>query len=120
MKYIVLVTYAIINTFVRTIQHEVLSPWIINNIQDMERVKNKNIKMFAYEVTSINIIYQWVDWLLYMNMLLAQIDMVMVEVICNLIASNITTYLYLHNNHEKKDENTITYPLIIDNLSSHH
>jgi len=104
LKYSILVIYEILNTFVRTIQHEVISPWIINNIQDIERKQSKYIKSIAYEITSINIIYQWVDWLIYMNMLLAQIDMVLIEILSNLIATGVTTYLYLRNNiHNKND-----------------
>jgi len=90
--------YATINTFIRTIQHEFSSPWIIINIQDIERkqtIKNRNI---SYEVTCVNTIYQLIDWLLYMNMLLAQIDMVIIEIVTNLIATNITTFIYLRSN----------------------
>ena len=120
LKYSILVIYEILNTFVRTIQHEVISPWIINNIQDIERKQSKYIKSIAYEITSINIIYQWVDWLIYMNMLLAQIDMVLIEILSNLIATGVTTYLYLRNNiHNKND--IVFSPLIntIEITSSH-
>ena len=120
LKYSILVIYEILNTFVRTIQHEVISPWIINNIQDIERKQSKYIKSIAYEITSINIIYQWVDWLIYMNMLLAQIDMVLIEILSNLIATGVTTYLYLQNNiHNKND--IVFSPLIntIELTSSH-
>jgi hypothetical protein len=120
LKYSILVIYEILNTFVRTIQHEVISPWIINNIQDIERKQSKYIKSIAYEITSINIIYQWVDWLIYMNMLLAQIDMVLIEILSNLIATGVTTFLYLKNNiHNKND--IVFSPLIntVELISSH-
>lgn len=102
LKYFVVVMYSMFNTVVRTIQHEVLSPWLVNNVQDLEREQSLSVRKYAYEVTTVNTLYQWVDWLLYMNILLSQIDMVLVEVAMNLVATNITTYMYIkHNNHSK-------------------
>jgi len=106
-KYTLLVVYSLCNTIIRTIQHEVLSPWLVNNIQDLERQILPEISKHAYEVTSINTLYQWVDWLLYMNILLSQIDMVIVEMTMNVIASNTTTYLYIKYNKKSNNEETL-------------
>ena len=95
-KYGYLVLYLIINTFIRTLHHEILTPWLINNVQDVQRVRTNHMYMIAYEVTTVNVIYQWLDWLLYMNILLAQIDLVLIEILCNLVSSNITTYYYMN------------------------
>lgn len=101
-KYFLVVFYSMINTVIRTIQHEVLSPWLVNNVQDIERELKPYIKKHAHEVTTVNTLYQWVDWLLYMNILLSQIDMVLVEIGMNIIATNVTTYLYMKYNVANK------------------
>lgn len=105
-KYTLLVMYSLCNTIVRTVQHEVLSPWLVNNIQDLDRAILPETAKYAYQVASINTLYQWVDWLLYMNILLSQIDMVLVEMCMNLIASNATTYLYIKYNKKTDFEET--------------
>jgi hypothetical protein len=92
-KYSIVVLYSIFNTIFRTLHVEVLSPWLINNVQDLERKQNQDN---AYEITTINTIYVWVDWVLYMNILLSQIDMVIIEIVINIISTNITTYIYLN------------------------
>lgn len=97
-KYALVVIYSAVNTIVRTIQQEVLSPWLVNMVQDLERKQTPKTRRIAYEVTSINTLYQWIDWLLYMNILLSQIDMVLIEIFMNLIASNVSTYIYIKNN----------------------
>lgn len=105
-KYSIIIIYSILNTILRTFQHEILSPWLVNNIQDLEREQNEYIRKYAYEVTTVNTIYQWVDWVLYMNLLLSQIDMVIIEIIMNIIATNITTLWYLNNNRKKHINNS--------------
>jgi hypothetical protein len=95
-KYSIVLFYSIFNTIFRTLHVEVLSPWLVNNVQDLERKQNQDIIKYAYEITTINTIYVWVDWVLYMNILLSQIDMVIIEIIINIISTNVTTYVYLN------------------------
>ena len=52
-------------TVVRTIQHEVLAPWLVNNVQDIERKLKPHIIRSAYEVTTVSTLYEWIDWLIY-------------------------------------------------------
>lgn len=94
-KYALVIAYCIANSAIRTVQQEVLSPWLINHVRDSDRCKSSDVRKYAYEITTVNTLYQWVDWLLYMNILLSQIDMVVIETLTNLIATNFTTYLYL-------------------------
>lgn len=106
IKYISIVIYSVLNTILRTFQHEILSPWLINNVQDIEREQTKYIIKYAYGITTVNTIYYWFDWILYMNLLLSQIDMVIIEILMNIIATNITTYWYLSNNKKKYTNNS--------------
>lgn len=94
-RYIGVVSYSFINSAFRTLHHNVLQPWLVNTIQDDTRHKPKHIHRLAFEITTIATIYQWFDWFIYMNMLLAQIDMVVVEVVADLIMSICTTAYYL-------------------------
>jgi hypothetical protein len=107
-KYFLVVVYCFINSMFRTLFTSVLHPWLINNIQDESKKKPHDITAFAYEVTCVTTVYQWFDWFLYMNILLSQIDMVLLEICADLIMSNLVTTYYLAlgsalddpNNHE--------------------
>lgn len=95
IRYMVLVLYSFINSVFRTVHRNFLTPWLINNVQDESRDKKHIKPHFAYEVTTVIVVYNWVDWLLYMNILMAQIDMVVVEIVADLITSLFTSYYYL-------------------------
>lgn len=98
-KYFGVVIYCLINSVFRTASSNILSPWMINNIQD----ENKNIDTsqhrFAYEITAVTTIYHWFDWYIYMNILLSQIDMVFVEITADVIISlwSARRYMKLNN-----------------------
>ena len=96
-RYMVLVIYTFVNSLFRTLSSNVISPWIINHIQDTERDKTTINHRHAYEIATTNVIYHWMDWLLYMNILLAQIDLVAIEVCADLTMTWCTTYLYLRH-----------------------
>jgi len=105
IKYIMIVLFSSINSAIRSLSHNFVSSWIINNIQDEKAEKYKFKKRIAYQVSIINIIYTWVDWLLYMNILLSQIDMLLYEICSDIIVSIICTRYYL--NKKKKSEDNI-------------
>lgn len=98
-KYIIVVLYTLMSTILRTLQSEILMPWIIQSVQNHNE-KTEYVKKHAYEVVIIDGIYRWFDWFMYMNILLAQIDMMAIEVIGNLVISYLTTrYLYMKPIH---------------------
>jgi hypothetical protein len=73
----------------------VLNPWIINEIQDVNnKTQISNCK--AYPLVFISIIYNWFDFFMYMNILLSQIDMLLVEIFADLIVNYGITKHYLH------------------------
>lgn len=94
-KYTGIVVYSFINSLFRAVFHNVLAPWMINNVQDEHKSKMGLKHVTAYEVCSVHVIYNWVDWLLYMNILLAQIDMMIIEIVADLLMTCATTYYYL-------------------------
>lgn len=93
-KYSVVVAYTLVSTALRTIQGEIIMPWIIQSVQN-KNPKSEYTRTYAYQVVIIDNLYRWFDWFMYMSILLQQIDMIMVEMIGNLIISYVTTRIYL-------------------------
>ena len=94
-----------INTY-STSCRDVLISWQTNNVQDITRPKKKEIRCFAYEVICVTTIYNWLDWYIYMNLLFAQVDMIVIEISSNLLMSCIITRYYL--NYKVKTDTTTT------------
>lgn len=103
-KYFAVIIFCFINSLIRNITHNILNSWLINKVQDISIVKSKHIHFFAYEVTYVTTIYVWVDWYVYMNLLLAQVDMFLTEITADLIMSGFVTYYYLNTTSEKEKE----------------
>lgn len=113
-KYTIVISYCFLNSLIRTLYNSILHPWLINNIQDETKEKHKDIYNFAYEVSMVTTIYMWFDWFIYMNILLSQIDMVLIEISADVIMSLLTTtyYLNLKNNYSELS------PLLCNNYES--
>ncbi len=115
LKYIMIVIFSFVNSAFRSLSHNFLTSWTINNIQDDKSDKTKLNKRVAYQVSIINIVYTWLDWLLYMNILLSQIDMLLYEIIADIIVSTICNKYYLNkknniiinDNNDNTNDNTI-------------
>jgi hypothetical protein len=115
-KYFTVVLYCFINSLIRNTIHNILSPWLINNVQDIKIVKPKHIRVFAYEVTNVITIYTWVDWYIYMNLLLAQVDLFLTEMCADVLMSCLTTYYYLNTeptNQVEDEQITVTNPMFL-------
>jgi hypothetical protein len=82
----------------RALYQTILHPWLVTYIQDETKIKPPAVQPFAYQVTIVIQIYAWFDWFMYMNILLSQIDMVIVEIVADLMMSIITTRYYLNRN----------------------
>jgi len=139
-KYAGIVIYAIINTVIRNLDQNIITPWITLNVQNVNaplvpiatRIANTahathtahaaRIAMdtdieigiagvadirdceddhkyipIQYEISITNTIYSWFDWLIYIHMLLAQIDMFLIEVFTDILAICIVTRWYIKN-----------------------
>jgi hypothetical protein len=101
-KYIVIVIYCFINSLIRTLNKDILVAYLINSIQNISIMKNTNIHDFAYEVTYAVSIYAWTDYYIYMNLLFAQVDMIIIEITSDLVMSTLTTRYYLHYKIDKQ------------------
>lgn len=98
-KYFGVVLYCLIGSIMRTLQTEILKPWIIQEIQN-HNPKSHFAQKHAYLAVGADAILTWVDWLMYINILLAQIDMVIVETIWNIIISFATARKFLQASQE--------------------
>ena len=94
-KYIAVVALCICNSAFRAINTNIIHPWKINNIQDI-KIYYKVNTYHAYEITAIHATYGFVDWYFYINILLAQIDLFMIEMIVDLCTAMLTTRYYLN------------------------
>jgi hypothetical protein len=60
-------------------------------VQDRSVEKTDFITKHAHEIVTTVTIYNWVDWYIYINILLAQIDMVVIEILADVIIVNLVT-----------------------------
>lgn len=94
-KYIIVSFYCVVNSCIRALFHNILSPWLINNVQDTSKAMNSEIKKYAYEVTVVYTLYNWFDWFLTLQVLLSQIDMFILELIADMSISVYSSFVYL-------------------------
>jgi len=89
--------------------HNVIKPWITNQVQDINNTILINHTK-AYELSSVSTIFIWFDFFMYMNIILSQIDMLIIETTIDLIMVLFVTKYYLNfktaaqNGLENKDE----------------
>lgn len=99
-KYAMVVVYALFNTVIRNLNHNVIAPWITLHIQDTTPTamlgKQRMNRAHAYEVSIISTVYSWFDWLIYINMLLAQVDMMLIEMATDVLATTAITHWYIN------------------------
>lgn len=99
-KYSVIIIYCLFNTAVRSMAHNILHPWITLTIQDtspeMALKRTELSHRMAYEITIVYATYLWFDWFIYINLLLAQFDIMLMELVMEVIASCLIAYKYLN------------------------
>ncbi len=98
--YIGVISYCIINSMIRTACHDLLHPWLTHQIQDRTTAKPSGIAPIAYEITMVTVVYFWVDWFIYLNILLSQMDMLLAEIAADLVVSVLVTRYYLNHSPE--------------------
>ena len=100
-KYGLIVLYAVLNTIIRNLDHSIIAPWITLNIQTINALPTEDTEKKdtnkQFEISIINTIYSWFDWLIYIHMLLAQVDMFLLELTTDVIAIYFVTRWYIKN-----------------------
>ena len=102
-KYIGVVVLCIVNSAVRVMNTNIIHAWVINNIQDTKIYFKVNTS-HAYEITAIHAVYSFVDWYFYMNIILSQIDLFMIEMVVDLAMAVLTTRYYLDIKKKSESE----------------
>lgn len=99
-KYLLVLFYCACNTAMRNIRNDIILPWVTLTVfgttpDAMDRKQTLNHKM-AYEISIVSAVYAWFDWFIYINLLLSQVDMVLIEVGMDIVATSLITYMYLN------------------------
>jgi len=94
-KYMTVVSFCFVNSIFRSLNHNILQPFIINEIQDVSKNNITNFG-FCYELSCNSAIYVWFDFFMYMHILMSQIDLLLVEIIADIIITGIITKYYLN------------------------
>jgi hypothetical protein len=92
--YTIILFTLIINAGIRTINTNIMTPWIIQNIQNDDKIITINT-IYIYQITFISVIYTWFDWLYNLNLALIQIDMIIIELIIDIIINMFITKYYM-------------------------
>jgi hypothetical protein len=87
---------------IRALNHNILQSWIINTIQDKQNNTRINA-LQAYEVSITSVIYNWFDFFMYMNILMSQIDMLLIEISADIIMTTLLTGYYIKVNKKRTD-----------------
>ena len=98
-RYALVVSYSVVNTIVRNLNHNRIAPWIVLNIQNTEIDRRSINQSVAYEVSICSTLYTWFDYLIYISLLLAQFDLFLVETFTDVIGTVISTRWYLQPTH---------------------
>jgi hypothetical protein len=100
-KYACLLGFCVVNSAVRTVYSESLAPWLVTRVQGswgpspLSGGGGPEPQALAYEVTVVHALYPWFDWLVSVNVLLVQADVLVVEAACNVVTSVLITRGYL-------------------------
>src|SRR3990167_3981463 len=112
--YSFVIGYCFCNTTVRVVNQNVLYPWLLHQVQHKKSEKKINSfkksfkKKFIWDVVFTTIIhsgYYWIDWIIYLNLLLAQIDFFLVEVITDIIVNVCINLWYIHSQKSNAQNN---------------
>jgi hypothetical protein len=96
-KYACVASFCLVNSGIRTMNNAILQSWITNQVRDIS--KPVTVSPFhAYEISCIACVYTWFDFFMYINILLAQIDMMFIEIGADLIMTSILTNYYIRIN----------------------
>lgn len=93
-RYMGVVVYTLGSTCFRTLHSEVLSPWIVTRVQTTD-AKSKYAETHAVTVVMTSVVFTWLDWFMYLNILLAQLDFLVVEVLGNVVVTLYITHSYM-------------------------
>jgi len=112
-KYTSIVAFCFINSIIRTLNQQILQSWISNQVQDVSKIITVSYND-ALKIQMVTTIYTWFDYFMYINILLTQVDMFMIELVANIIKNIfVTNYYFNYNKNKFTNNNKYNYESII-------
>lgn len=113
LKYICVICYSIINTIMRTVNVNIIQPWIMHNIHNTGSVRPLNVnRKHAYEISIASTAYTWFDYLIYINLLISQFDLFLTECCTDVIVNIFVTRWYLNGGGNDSEEIDVNFQQI--------
>lgn len=111
-KYFLLVLSMCLNTCIRNLNQDILNPWLIQNVQNENKLTYSNAT--AYEITIVNGMFTWFDYIFCLNLVIIQIDMILIQIFVDTIANAVITKIYIKS---KDNYRKITIPKNYDSFN---
>ena len=94
-KYVLLCAYVILNIILRNMNFNIISPWLIQNVQNTASIIMP--VPHVYQIAICFTLYGWIDSIIYINVLLSQYDIILLEIVTDVIINAYITRTYLVN-----------------------
>ena len=108
LKYSIVVLYSVLDTLVTALLYQVVTPWLTLVVHDTTVSKTHLSYFLIHEISLISRIYAWIDWLLYINILLSQIDVALIQLLTDALCTIYITYVYLDTSVQEAPAATTT------------
>ena len=103
-KYCSVVAFCFVNSGIRVLNHNILTPYIINTIQNKACLISHN----SYEISLVSAIYTWFDFFMFITIAFAQMDLFLIEIFSDIIVTVITTRYFLQQKEKIELVNIVT------------
>ena len=94
-KYMMLCLYVITNIIIRNMNFNIISPWLIQNVQNTHPIQMPTAQI--YQISVCFTLYGWIDSIIYINMILSQFDVILLEILTDVLINIYITRNYLMN-----------------------
>jgi hypothetical protein len=94
-KYMMLCIYVITNIIIRNMNFNIISPWLIQNVQNTHPIQMPTAQI--YQISVCFTLYGWIDSIIYINMILSQFDVIILEILTDVLINIYITRNYLIN-----------------------
>ena len=94
-KYLLLCAYVIGNIIMRNMNFSIISPWLIQNVQNTTPIGMPI--QHIYHIAVCFTLYGWIDSIIYIHVILSQADIILLEIVTDIIINTYITRTYLIN-----------------------
>lgn len=109
-KWCAVVVYTVINQLIQTYGLETITPWMINNIQNVHITVLKDSPAAVQGIVGVWYIYLWSGRIFGIQILTSQIDFLFVVLFADLFATFVTTRWYIKRKQNANAYTTLTSP----------